>query len=151
MRRISWNLLPGSSLQNFFSADLNQVFDQFVQSLGSSEPFTGQTLRLNVWESGETVIVEGDLPGVGPENLSIEVGPDGLLEIGAKSPPVELPEGAHWVRRERETKDWNRTLQLPFRVDPAKVEATLKNGRLLVSITKQAENGPRRIPVSQAG
>ncbi|MCE2805649.1 MAG: Hsp20/alpha crystallin family protein [Gemmataceae bacterium] len=150
MRRISWNLLPVSPLQSFFSADLEQVFDQLVQGLKSPDPNPGQPLRLNVWESGQTVIVEGDLPGVDPENLSIEVGPDGLLEINAKSEAQPLPEGATWVRRERKSRDWNRSLQLPFRVDPSKVEATLKNGRLVVTITKQAENGPRRIPVSHA-
>jgi len=78
MRRISWNLLPVSPLQSFFSADLEQVFDQLVQGLKSPDPNPGQPLRLNVWESGQTVIVEGDLPGVDPENLSIEVGPKSM-------------------------------------------------------------------------
>lgn len=149
MRRISWNLLPGGPLQNFISAELNQVFDRVVQGLATDEPSPSQSLRLNVWESGETVIAEGDLPGVDPENLTVEVGPDGLLEIRAKSAPATLPEGAQWVRRERESTEWHRSVQLPFRVDPSKVEASLKNGRLTVSITKQAEYGPRRILVSQ--
>ena len=50
-------------------------------------------------------------------------------------------------RRERRFGSFLRAFSLPFRVDSEKVEATLRNGVLSISLPRAEEDKPRRIAI----
>ena len=60
--------------------------------------------------------------------------------------PAEEAEAYH--RRERRGGAFSRTIQLPFRVDPDRVEAQLENGVLRLSLQRPEEDKPRRIAIT---
>lgn len=101
---------------------------------------------LNVWEDDEWVYAEAELPGVSMEDLEITVTGANQLTIKGNRKPT-APEKAEWHRRERAFGAFERTLELPVSVDPAKVEARLENGVLTIKMAKSAEARPRKIVV----
>jgi HSP20 family protein len=101
---------------------------------------------MNVWTSEEGAIVTAELPGVDPEDIDISVRQDVLTVSGCRN-PQDLGEGETYHRRERECGQFTRAFQLPFPVDPAKVDADLENGVLTISLPRAEADKPRKINV----
>ena len=78
--------------------------------------------------------LRAELPGLVPEALELSAG-EGWLELQAKR-EVELPEGYKALRRERTGYTFSRRIELPKRVDAEKIEATLRDGVLTVTLPK---------------
>jgi HSP20 family protein len=127
-------------------SEMNRLFDRWG---GVANPFGALVAfpPVNVWEDGEQVHVEAELPGLALENLEIFVtGGDQLTLKGERKTPN--PDKANWHRRERVFGSFHRTLTLPFHVDPDKVEARLEQGVLHVTLGKHESARPRKIPVT---
>ena len=101
---------------------------------------------MNVWMGQDSAVVTAELPGVNLEDIDISVEEDTLTLRGDRQ-RGELEEGVTYHRRERRFGSFLRTFQLPFRVDAAKVDATLKNGVLSISLPRAEEDKPRRIAI----
>jgi HSP20 family protein len=127
-----------------FQDEMNRLFDRW----GNGSSFAGSSgfPALNVWEEGEEVFVEAELPGLNLKDLEIYVtGGNQLIIKGERKPCV--PEKGVWHRQERVFGSFNRSLTLPFPVDADKVDARLDNGVLQLKLTKHESARPRKIPV----
>lgn len=127
-----------------FQSEMNRLFDRW----NGGSLFAGPAAfpALNVWEDGDQVCVEAELPGLNLKDLEIYVtGGNQLTLKGERKPNV--PEKGLWHRQERAFGAFNRSLTLPFPVDPDKVDARLENGVLCVQLTKHESARPRKIPV----
>ena len=107
---------------------------------------------INVSETPEAIVVEAELPGVIAADLDVAVAGAELVIKGrrpSREEPAETTSGERpaWLRRERGTGDFERRIELPVAVDPAKVEARLTDGVLTLSCTKAAECQPHKIEV----
>jgi HSP20 family protein len=123
-----------------FQGEMNRLFDHW--SSGS----TGTFPAVNVWEEADQVWVEAELPGQDLKNLEIQVTGGNQLNIKGERKPNVSDKGV-WHRQERTHGAFNRTLTLPFLVDPDKVEARLENGVLLIKLAKHESAKPRKIQV----
>ena len=56
-------------------------------------------------------------------------------------------EDVTWRRRERPSGGFSRTVELPFRVDPERVDARFKNGVLTVEMQRPDDDKPKRIQI----
>jgi HSP20 family protein len=102
---------------------------------------------VNVWEEGDAVHVEAELPGMRLEDLEIYVtGNDQLTLKGERKPP-DVGKGAVQHRQERGFGSFVRVLPLPFPVDSSHVEARLENGVLRLQLPKHEAAKPRKIVV----
>lgn len=101
---------------------------------------------MNVWVNENGAFVTTELPGISPENLDISV-VDDVLTISGSRKPEELEEGATYHRRERGCGTFTRSFQLPFKVDPAQVEAVANNGILNITLPRAEEDKPKKIAV----
>ncbi len=100
---------------------------------------------LNVWESGDALYAEAEVPGMKHEDLEISVLGNELTLRGRRG---EQPrEGATYHRQERGVGEFNRVLRLPIEIDADRVEASLKDGILLIKLPKAESAKPRQIPV----
>jgi HSP20 family protein len=130
-----------SQLQQF-QGDMNRLFDQWLGE-GTSE---ATYPPVNVWEDGDHVVVEAELPGLDPASLELLViGGNQFTIKGERKKPV--PGKGVWHRQERLAGPFNRTLALPFAVDPDQVDAKLEQGVLRVRLAKHASARPRKIKV----
>jgi HSP20 family protein len=125
-----------------FQGEMNRVFDRWNGFGGSLASFPA----VNVWEEGDQLHVEAELPGLDLKNIEIYVTSGNELTLKGQR-QLNVPERGAWHRRERTSGEFIRTLTLPYPVDPDKVEAKLENGVLHVTLAKHASARPRKIPV----
>jgi HSP20 family protein len=100
---------------------------------------------MNVWENQTAYFIEAELPGFHMEDIDVSVLGDVVTIKGQRK--LSQPENAMWLRRERTGGSFTRTWTLPNAVEVDKVEASLTNGVLLVTLPKTPAVQPRRISV----
>ena len=121
--------------------EMDRLFDDFGMGR-ARRPYTRPTTfpAMNVWDAGDAVCVEAEIPGVSKDNLEIvAVGKE--LTVKGRRPPMEGKLTYH--RQERGTGEFTRVLTLPVDVNADKVDAVLDNGVLTVRLPK-AEAAKRK-------
>ena len=127
-----------------FQDDMNRLFDRWNNGHSAGGPAAFPLL--NVWEEGDSVWVEAELPGLNLKDLEIYVTGGNQLTLKGERKPC-VPEQGVWHRQERAFGAFTRSLTLPFPVDADKVDARLENGVLQIKLTKHESARPRKIPV----
>jgi len=101
---------------------------------------------VNVWTNADGQLITAEMPGVGPDDITIDVTGD-ALSISGERKADDLPKGASYHRRERGQGSFSRTVQLPFMVDTAKVEANFRNGVLMINLPRAEVDKPRKVEI----
>jgi HSP20 family protein len=130
---------------------MRRLQDELDRGLAPSASRTGRAgyPAVNLWQGENSVAVTTELPGVEAEDIEISVKDDTLSFSGERKLPG-AGEKATWHMRERPFGKFARTVRLPFRVDPEKVEARFANGVLQIEMQRPEEDRPRRIEVKAA-
>ena len=135
--------------------DIDRIFGGFGTGRGLS-PFFGATERadwapaIDVFQRGNDLVVRADVPGLSPENLSVEIGDDALTISGErKSDREEEREGV--FRSERSYGSFCRVIPLPEGAVADSAKADFKDGVLEVVIPTppQEVRRGRRIEIGQ--
>ncbi len=101
---------------------------------------------VNVWEDNDAVNVEMEVPGVKSDQIDIAVvGNELTVKVDR---PASAWDGATVHRQERPTGSHSRTLRLPTEVASDRVEASLQNGVLTITLPKAEAAKPRKIQVN---
>ncbi len=138
-------------------AQLREEMDRLVNSVMDSPAVAGATRMvtgrgfpaINVWENGDNVYVEAEVPGLKSEHLEISVVGDELTLKGSRSAVDN--ESAAYHRRERGLGGFTRVVRLPSAVESNSVEAALSDGVLRLTLPKAEAAKPRKIHVRTAG
>lgn len=101
--------------------------------------------RVNVVEREDAVVIEAEVPGVPREQTEIEIR-DGVLYLTARTAPVA--NGGAVRVQERPGVNYYRTFRLGDAIDPAKVDARLRDGVLTLTLAKAEQAKPRTISVN---
>lgn len=120
--------------------DMNRVFS------GVRPPSARNYPLVNVWLHNHDALMTAEIPGIDPDKLDIAVSGDLVTVSGSRKPEV-LKEEDTYHRRERLYGRFSRTLKLPFKVDPEKVEARYEKGILEVKLPCAQEEKPRKIEI----
>jgi HSP20 family protein len=127
-----------------FQNEMNRVFDRWGH--GHSWSSLSAFPAVNVWEEGDQVFVEAELPGLDLKDLEIFVTGGRQLTIKGERKPF-TPEKGVWHRQERTYGSFIRSLILPVAVDAEKVDARFENGVIKVTLAKHESAKPRKIAV----
>jgi len=103
---------------------------------------------VDVWESAEELVVEVELPGARPGDISLRLDDRVLIVTGVL--PTAAGEDARYLRMERPRGAFSRHVPLPGEVI-GEPRAILRNGVLRVHLPKAAASQRRTIPVHQEG
>ncbi|MFN2215555.1 MAG: Hsp20/alpha crystallin family protein [Anaerolineales bacterium] len=123
--------------------EMNRLFDASSRESVFTPP---SYPALNIWTNDDGQLISAEMPGVDPENITIDVTGDALSISGERKADEEV-KGASYHRRERSYGSFSRTIQLPYMVDTSKVEATSKNGVLLINLPRAEADKPKKITV----
>jgi HSP20 family protein len=104
---------------------------------------------VNISEDRDHIYVRAELPGVKAEDLEITIQDNSLILRGERKIPAEEKQ-VNYHRRERESGFFRRVVPLPGQISPQKVEATCKDGILIITLAKPEEVKPRQIKVKIA-
>jgi HSP20 family protein len=125
-----------------------QEFDRLFSSLFENRGREVQRWvpAMDLVEAEDHFVLKADLPGLGEDDVAIEVQDNVLTVSGSREAEHERKEKG-WYRLERSYGSFNRSLTLPDGVDADKVEAKFDRGVLEVRIPKPEERKPRRISI----
>ena len=125
--------------------DLERTFDSpFGHGLGLLG--RGVHPALNIFKSGEDVVLRIEVPGFAPEDLGV-TSQGQTLTVSGKPAKHPQPTGSYH-RRERASGDFSRSIQVPREVDPAGAIAQCKHGVLTIRVPAREDVKPRQISVS---
>jgi HSP20 family protein len=100
---------------------------------------------INAFRDKDTLVLHVEVPGVDASKLNI--GSEGRTLIISGTREESVPDGASFHRRERESGQFSRSVQLPEDVDLEHAQASYKNGILTIRISKREKAKPRQITV----
>lgn len=151
-RNTDWNHWPA-----FGFRDLSRQFEDLRRELDrafSEADRGGFALGNEVWptasvsDQGQAWVLRAELPGLAEKDVELTVNADSVTLRAQRH--LETPQGYAVHRRERAAFRVARSFALPTKIDPDKVEASLKNGVLTVTLAKAAEAQPRQIQVKSS-
>ena len=102
--------------------------------------------RTNLTDTGDNLEVIAELPGIAKEDLNVKIQGNYLEISGTRK--SDVPDGYSVHRTERGAASFSRSFTLPYEVDAAKVEATLKDGLLRMKLPKSEAAKPRQIAIN---
>ena len=133
---------------------IDRLFDDFSgrwPALRTGDGNGGYWPALDMTETNDAVDVTAELPGVDPKDVDISVVGDTLTIKGEKKTEKETKEKDFYCA-ERSYGAFARTVELPFEIDAAKVEANFDKGVLKVHVAKppSAKKEVKKIAVKAA-
>lgn len=141
-----WTRARQASPRTTFGSPFD-LFNRFlgeVNQAGSSVAYPA----FNVWANHDGAIIVGELPGVKLEDIEITTSGKTIEIKGTRK--EEAQEKGVYLRRERPEGEFNRSIELPFQIDAAKVEAKLTNGVLEITLPRAESDKPRKITISKS-
>ncbi len=98
---------------------------------------------VDIFETPETLVLVADMPGVSGDQVSIDLNENLLTIHGRVTPPAEQ----HVLAQEYAVGDYYREFQVGEMIDQEKIEASVKNGVLTLTLAKAEKAKPRKIEV----
>ncbi|MGH1345178.1 MAG: Hsp20/alpha crystallin family protein [Nannocystales bacterium] len=143
---MQWKTTPDPFINDFRS--LSRQVDEAFRELFPAPKARPARRTFKIGETDEAFSLKAALPGLSPEDLSIEVS-DGKLKLSATR-SNGAPEGYRAIRRERGSLAFEQSIKLGPKVDPEGIEASFEDGILTVTLPKRAEQKPRQITINAA-
>ena len=138
------NLDPFASLR-YVQRELENLMGRGAFS-GGQRIGGGVYPPVNVLSGPDDMVVQCEMPGVRREDIDISITGE-TLEIKGVKPAGVDEEKVDYQRRERGTGQFSRTIVLPDKVDPDRVEARLDAGLLTIRLPKSEAARPKQIAV----
>ncbi|GJQ49343.1 MAG: heat-shock protein [Candidatus Kuenenia stuttgartiensis] len=138
---MKWPYLP---MMDTFKKEMNKLFDTFG-GIGENV-FREWMPPLDISETGETVVVKAEIPGVDPKEIHISVKNDALTIRGEKKGEKE-EKGKNYHFIERRYGSFVRTVLLPTAVKYEQAKAEYRNGILEITLPKQEKEESKKIPI----
>jgi HSP20 family protein len=103
---------------------------------------------VDMYEEGGDVVVKAEVPGIGREDIEVNV-TDTTLTISGEKKKEEKVEKKDYVHFERSYGSFARSFQLPSEVQTDKAKAVFKDGVLEIRVpkTEEAKQRTRKVPV----
>jgi HSP20 family protein len=131
-----------------FSQEVNRLFSTLFDS--GDTGVQRWVPAMDLTEADDHFVLRADLPGLGEDDVSIEI-QDNTLTISGERKAEHEERQRGWYRVERSFGRFSRSLTLPEGVDADAVEAHFDKGVLAVRIPKPAERKPRRVAIKAGG
>lgn len=142
-------------------SDMDKLFDDFRTNFDSllwpwstqRGPLTTMTQQrmplMDVADHGDHYTMNVEIPGIPKDNIDIQVTPTGV-EISAEHDQASQDKDKNWLRRERSSMKFYRSLELPEELNTENVNAEFKDGILTLTLHKMEptpEHKPTKVKI----
>ena len=150
------NTFPfGSDVVQLRQAMQELLQESFVPSGGARYPWgagaraMARPLPLDIYATPDEAVVIAAVPGISPEYLEITYTDSTLTLSGTVPGAVDSEQGqnATWYLHELWSGQFQRTVTLPFEVDPAQAQATFEHGIVRITLPKAEWAKPQKIAI----
>lgn len=133
--------------------EIGQLQNEMGRMLAGARSMSGLGHRefppVNLYVNENDLLLTLEVPGIDPAHVDITVTGD-TVTIRGDRPAEATQSGQSFHRRERLTGHFERSVQLPFEVDPGKTEATYERGVLSVRMGRPESQKPKKVVVKTA-
>jgi len=99
---------------------------------------------INLYERDDEIEIVVLAPGEKVEDINLEL-VDGRLLIEAEKKNDYVDKA--YIRKERSFGTFRKSVELPYRVDPEKINASIKDGVLTIKLIKSPDAKPKKIEI----
>ena len=111
----------------------------------ADDEFPGQ-LAVDVYETGETLVVKARTAGVNKEDLDVSIS-DGILSVSGTLSSGDDTDATNWHIQECYWGEFSRTVALPVPVKEDEAQASIKDGVLSITFPKVQQEQAKKIQV----
>src|SRR5574342_148035 len=122
---------------------MNKLFEQTLSRSRVEEGVAASTWTpaVDIYETSETIVMKAELPGLGREDLDIQIRDNTLTLRGERRFAKDVQE-ENYLRIERAYGSFQRSFTLPTTVQQDKIRAVFRDGGLELTLPKAAEAQP---------
>lgn len=124
---------PGEAEENLNA--LEETTSEEHEEGWMDESYEEGQLSIDVYQTTDKLIVKSTIAGVKPDDIDIAINNDMLTIRGHREQKDEVDEG-NYLYRECYWGSFSRSIILPVEVNAEKVDASLENGVLTVTLPK---------------
>lgn len=138
----SWNL---STVNDFFQ-EFDRLWSEVTTSLGSPQP---SRYPYDLYETGDSLVLEMAVPGLRKDDLEVRL-EGNQLTIRGTYPEIQNAEERRYWSRGLPRGSFVQSLTLPASVEVDKIQATITDGLLRLTLPKVEQARVRKIAISSA-
>jgi HSP20 family protein len=137
------------SIRNRSSLFNDDIFNSFFRpsQLIEEARSTDVSPSIDIKERENDYLVSADMPGVKKENIDVQVENGVLTVTGEVERAEDEKDGERVIRQERFYGKYVRSLRLGRQIDTTKIEASLKDGVLQLTLPKAEEVKPKKVAI----
>jgi HSP20 family protein len=128
----------------FADDDMDKALSDMLPAVRGNQ--FGFTPAVDVYEDKDNIIVETQLAGINPDDVSISIENDTLCIKGESEKKSEIDE-KNYYRKEIRRGSFYRSISLPTKVSGDDAKAVAEGGVLKITIPKAAETKPKTIKI----
>jgi len=100
---------------------------------------------VSIYEGNDELTIKAFAPGLKTEDVNVQLVDSSLIIQGEKKDDYA---NQPYIRKERLFGKFNKSIKLPYRVDPNRVSAEMKNGILVINLVRSEDTKPKRIEIN---
>ncbi|TNF88433.1 MAG: Hsp20/alpha crystallin family protein [Gammaproteobacteria bacterium] len=140
-----WN--PFQDFENMLERYSKSGLSNIGKQLSTEMSFADWSPSVDIEEEEDKYVIKADLPGVEKEDIEVKLENNVLSIRGEKKTEKETGKGTKRHRTERFHGTFARSFTLPETVKADEVDASYKDGVLLLTIPKEEESKPKSIDI----
>ena len=127
---------------------MNKLFEQTISRSRADEGIaaTTWTPSVDIYETPETIVMKAELPGLGREDIDIQIRDNTLTLRGERRFAKDVHE-ENYLRIERAYGSFQRSFTLPTTIQQDKIRAVFKDGVLELTLPKAEGSKPKKIAI----
>ena len=125
--------------------EMDRLFENFVGSTPGELIGRRKYPPIDVWEEGDSLVVQAEVPGVPMDQLEVYARGAELTVKGSRTTASTTGVNVH--RQEQRGGQFDRTITLPIEIDADRIEARLADGLLTIRVPKPTQTQARKIAV----
>jgi HSP20 family protein len=130
------------STQRLFDDLFGDTFQPLSFSLFGNDPHPNIELK----EDDTNIVLRAELPGMTKDDIEVEL-KDSILTLSGEKKSEKNEEGEKYYRTEISYGKFTRSFHIPVDIKEQEINASFKDGILIVKMPKSEENQTRKIEV----
>ena len=136
-------LTPFDSL---FDNVLAKAFPAFGQEFGIEFFGNNSYPKVDVVDHDDKITIEAEIPGLGKEEVSVDL-EENVLTISGRKHSHDEDTNTRYIRKELKRSSFKRSFKLGENIDCKKTKADFNNGILLIDLPKKKPEKPNKIKI----
>lgn len=127
--------------------EIENIFNDFPLSQTSIFGWRSD-LPVDVYEEGNNLVAEANIPGIDPEKINLTVEDNHLMLSGSREEEKEQKDKNFYTKEISRTR-FERSIPLPYSVNWDKADATYKDGVLKITMPKVKDTTGRKLKIKR--